>query len=132
MIPLGLCVHCRRLGEGVRYAGTAFSGYSLGAGIRFERTAPGTPPQIGGYDREEGTHAAAAMTRSFLQQPTFLWGESFVAAAYVSKRAPQSPIAEVTPYKNIYRKNADMSYLRVNLQVAVRGVDMQRNAANAN
>lgn len=79
----------------------------------------------------EGTHAAAAMTCFFLKQPTFLWVELFVAVAYVSKRAPQSPIAVETPYKNIYRKNADISCLRVHLQVAVRGVDRQRNAANA-
>lgn len=36
VIPLGLCVQCRRLDEGVRYAGMAFHGYSLSTGVRFE------------------------------------------------------------------------------------------------
>ena len=46
--------------------------------------------------------------------PPFLWGgELMMAASYIWNRVPHSALNMETPYKNLYRKDADLFHLKI-------------------
>ena len=45
--------------------------------------------------------------------PHFVWGELFLTASYLCKRAPHSALNHETPYKILHGKDADLRHLRV-------------------
>ena len=44
--------------------------------------------------------------------PHFLWGELMQTAVYLSKRASHASLADETPYKTLYGKDANLGHLR--------------------
>lgn len=83
--PLGLRVQRLRSDHDGEYAGRASNDHCLSMRICNEYAAINTPQEIG--VPEHVGDALVAMDCSFLREsalPTFLWGELFVAAAYVS------------------------------------------------
>lgn len=83
---LGLRVQCLRSDKGGEYAGRASNDHCLSMRICHEYAATNTPQQTDVSEHVGG--ALVAMDFSFLREgalPTFLWGELFVAAGYVSK-----------------------------------------------
>ena len=42
----------------------------------------------------------------------FLWGELMQTAVYLSNRAPHASLADETPYKALYGKDANLRHLR--------------------
>ena len=45
--------------------------------------------------------------------PPFLWGELMMTASYLCNRIPHSALEMETPYKMLYGKYGDLSYIRI-------------------
>ena len=44
--------------------------------------------------------------------PNFLWGELMQTAVYLSNRVPHAALGNITPYKALYGKDANLGHLR--------------------
>ena len=88
--------------------------YCLDIGVKLEFASPNTPQQIGSNERAGRT--IAGIVRCLLDGsdlPYFLWGELMQTAVYLGNRAPRASLADETPYKALYGKDANLGHLRV-------------------
>ena len=96
------------------YTGEKFRQYCLETGIIQEFAATNTPQQIGVSEGVRRT--LCAMVRCMLADsgfPSSMWGEPFMAAAYLKNRTPHKALKMETPFKMLHGEEADLSHLRV-------------------
>ena len=90
-----------------------FRQYCLDIGVKLEFASPKTPQQIGSDERAGRT--IAGIVRFLLAElgmSHFLWGELMQTAAYLSNRATHASMANATPFKALYGKDANLRHLR--------------------
>ena len=113
-IPFGSRIVTWRADKGGEYTGEDFKAYCQETGTTRQLTATNTPIQIGVSERVGRT--LCAMVRCMRVDsglPQLFWGECMMAASsYICNRVPHSALNMETPYKKLYGKDADLSYLR--------------------
>ncbi|CAB1102163.1 unnamed protein product [Ectocarpus sp. CCAP 1310/34] len=95
------------------YTCLEFREYCLQIGVKLEYASTNTPQQIGANERAGRT--LAAMVRCLLTDsglPKFLWGGLMQTAVYLSNRVPHAALGNITPYKALYCKDANLGHLR--------------------
>ena len=113
VIPFGGRIVRWRADKGGEYTGEEFRQYCLETDI-IQEFAANTPQQIGVSERVGRT--LCAMVRCMLADsgfPSSLWGELFMAAAYLKNRTPHKALKMETPFKMLHGEEAYLSHLRV-------------------
>ena len=62
--------------------------------------------------RQEGLAGIVRCLLADSGPPHFLWGELMQTAAYLSNRATHASMANATPFKALYGKDANLRHLR--------------------
>ncbi|CAB1102957.1 unnamed protein product [Ectocarpus sp. CCAP 1310/34] len=112
--PLGRGIEIIRCDRGRENVANEFTTYCMDSGITIEYAATNTPQQNGVSERDGQT--LTTITRCLMKNGAFpptLCGELMMTAVYLSNRSPHSALGGVTPYFKMYRKEADLSRLRV-------------------
>ena len=113
VIPSGLRLERLRADKGGENRGEAFRKYCLHVGIKLEFASTNTPQQIGANERLGRTLAGMVHCLLFDSGlPSFLWGELFLTASYLSNRAPHAALGNKTPFQALYGKPAHLEHLR--------------------
>ena len=112
-ILTGLRLECLRGDRGTEYNCSGIPGILPSdrsqARVRFHKHHQ----QIGANGRAR--RMLAAMVRCLLTDsglPNFLWGELLQTAVYLSNRVPRTALGNITSYKALYGKDANLGYLR--------------------
>ena len=114
VIPFGGRIVRWRADKGGEYTGEKFRQYYLETGIIQEFSVTNTPQQIGVSERVGKT--LCAMIRCILADsdfPSSMWGELFMAAAYLKNRTPHKALKMDTQFKMLHGEKADLSHLCV-------------------
>ena len=114
VIPYCGCIVRWRADRGGEYTGEEVRQYCLETGVIQEFAATSTPQQIG--LSESVGRALCAMVRCMLADsgfPSSMWGELFMAAAYLKNMIPHKALEMETPFKMLHGGEADLSHLRV-------------------
>ena len=101
-------------GQENEYTNRGFKEYSNRTGGKQQFTAPYTPHQNGIC--EEVGKIIMDITRSLLVKtalPKRLWCKLARTAVFLKTRMPQSALGNNTPYYQMFRKNADLSFLQI-------------------
>ena len=102
-----------RADKGTEFTSSEFRQYCLDIGVKLQFASTNTPQQIASNKRAGRT--IAGIVRHLLADsslPHFLWGEWMQTAVYLSNRAPYASLADETPYKALYGKDANLGRLR--------------------
>ncbi|CAB1116979.1 unnamed protein product [Ectocarpus sp. CCAP 1310/34] len=111
--PHELRLECVPADKGGEYTSSAFRRYCRDVGIKPQSASTNTPQQIRANERIART--LVGMLRCLLADsglPHFRWGELFMTASYLSNRAPQSALDNVTPFEVLHGKKAYLGHLR--------------------
>ena len=103
-----------RADKGGEYASEAFKQYCLETGNTQEFTATNTPQPNGVSERVGWT--LCSITHCLLADsglPPKLWEELMLTAAYLCNRLPHSRLDMETPFKRLYGKESNLSYLKI-------------------
>ena len=113
VIPFGGHIVRWRADKGGEYTGWEFRQYCLETGIIQEFAATNTPQQIDVSEREGRT--LCNMVRCILADSGFpsMWGEPFMAAAYLKNKTLHKAFMMETPFKMLHGEEADLSHVRV-------------------
>ena len=91
-----------------------FKAYCQKTGITQQFAATNTTQQIGVLERVGQTLCAMGRCmRVDSGLPPFLWGELMMTASYICNRILHSALNMETPHKKLYRKDADLSHLKI-------------------
>ena len=113
VIPTGLRLECLRGDRSTEYTARAFREYCLQIGVKLEFASTNTPQQTRANELAGQTLAAKVRCLlTGLRLPNFLWGELMQTAVYLSNRVPHTALGNITPYKALYGKDADLGQLR--------------------
>ncbi|CAB1120117.1 unnamed protein product [Ectocarpus sp. CCAP 1310/34] len=113
VVPTRFRLDCLRGDKGTECTCREFREYCLQIGAKLEYASTNTPQQMGANERAGRT--LAAMVRCILTDsglPQFLWGQLMQTAAYLSNRVPHAALGNITPYKALYGKDANLGHLR--------------------
>ena len=113
VIPFGGHTARWRDGKDDKYTREEFPQYCLKTGTIQELTATNTPQRNGMSDRVGRT--LCAMVWYMLADGGFLlsmWGELFMATAYLKNRTPHKALKMETSFKMLHDEKADLSHLR--------------------
>ena len=114
VIPFGSRIVTWRVDKGGEHTGEDFKTYCQKTGITQQFAATNTPQEIGVSERVGRTLCAMVRcTRVDSGLPPFLWGKLMMAASYICNRIPHSALNMETLYKKFYRKDADLSHLKI-------------------
>ena len=114
VIPFGSRIVRWRADKGGVYTGDEFRQYCLKIGIIQEFAATNTPQQIGMSERVGRT--LCTIVECMLANsgfPTSIWGELFMAAAYLKNSILHKALKMKTPFKMFHKEEADLSHLCV-------------------
>ncbi|CAN0453265.1 unnamed protein product, partial [Ectocarpus sp. 12 AP-2014] len=113
VVPTGFTLDRVRGDKGKEYTCREFREYCLQIGAKLEYASKNTPQQIGA--NEHAARTLAAMVRCLLTDsglPQFLCGELVQTAVYLSNRVPHEALENITPYKALYGKDANLGHPR--------------------
>ena len=113
VIPCGSRVIRWRADKGGEYTSEEFKQYCLETGITQEFAATNTPQQNGVFEHVGRT--LCSTVRCLLVDSELspkLWGELMLTAAYICNRIPHSGLHTETPFKPLYGKETNLSYVK--------------------
>ena len=111
--PTGLRLERLRGDRGTENTARAFQIYCLQIGVKLEFASTNTSQQIGANARAGRTLAAIVrclLTDSGLSN--FLWGGLMQTAVYLINTVPHAALGNITPFRALYGKDADLGHLR--------------------
>lgn len=99
---------------GKEYDNSTYKELLANNGIIFRKTAPYTPQQNGGAERENRTimESARSMVEAKNLTPR-LWAEAVDTAVYVLNRSGPTPVDKKTPYELWFGKRAPIDHLKI-------------------
>ena len=114
IISFGSRIVTWRADKGGEHSGEDFKAYCQETHITQQFAVTNTPQQIDVSKRVGRTLCAMVWCmRVDSGLPPFLWEEIMMTASYICSRIPHSALNMLTPYKKLYGKDADLSYLKI-------------------
>eukprot|EP00903_Cladosiphon_okamuranus_P019947 g18331.t2 len=113
-IPLGLRVEYLRSDNGGEFVNSEFRHYCKTTGIVQQFSSPHTPQQNDISERDGRT--IMNMTRCLLNEanlPKHLWGEIAATSVFLVNRLPHKALKGDTPYRRMFGKQANLSFLHI-------------------